>query len=58
LQWNHTPEVRIDLDPLHEAELPAILRWMIEGCLAWQEQGLNPPAEVVEAIMILYQLQH
>lgn len=24
-------------------EWPAILAWMIEGCLAWQEQGLNPP---------------
>ncbi len=27
-------------------EWPAILRWMIEGCLAWQHEGLNPPASV------------
>lgn len=24
-------------------EWPAILAWMIEGCLAWQREGLNPP---------------
>jgi putative DNA primase/helicase len=29
-----------------KAEWPAILRWMIEGCLAWQREGLNPPASV------------
>jgi putative DNA primase/helicase len=28
------------------AEWGGILRWMIAGCLAWQQQGLNPP-EVV-----------
>ncbi len=26
------------------AELPAILRWMIEGCTAWQQVGLGAPA--------------
>jgi putative DNA primase/helicase len=25
------------------AEWPAILAWMIAGCLKWQEQGLLPP---------------
>lgn len=30
-------------------EWPAILGWMIEGCLAWQREGLNPPAAVLEA---------
>ena len=29
-----------------KAEWPAILRWLIEGCLAWQRDGLNPPASV------------
>jgi putative DNA primase/helicase len=29
------------------AEWPGILRWAIEGCLAWQREGLNPP-KVVE----------
>jgi P4 family phage/plasmid primase-like protien len=26
-----------------KAEWPAILRWAIDGCLAWQRQGLAPP---------------
>ena len=28
------------------AELPGILTWAVEGCLAWQREGLNPPAKV------------
>jgi putative DNA primase/helicase len=31
------------------AEWPAILRWAIDGCLAWQCEGLNPPAAVRSA---------
>lgn len=31
------------------AEWPAILRWMIEGCLDWQEHGLVRSDSVVEA---------
>ena len=31
------------------AELPGILRWCVEGCLAWQEAGLGVPEEVNEA---------
>ncbi len=31
------------------AEGPAILRWMIEGCLEWQAHGLGRPACVAEA---------
>lgn len=31
------------------AEYPAILRWAIDGCLAWQEQGLNPPPGILSA---------
>ncbi len=27
-------------------ELPGVLRWAVEGCLAWQRDGLSPPAEV------------
>jgi putative DNA primase/helicase len=30
-------------------EWPGILAWMIEGCLAWQREGLSPPAVVTEA---------
>jgi putative DNA primase/helicase len=31
------------------AELPGILRWAVEGCRRWQEEGLEPPAEVSAA---------
>jgi putative DNA primase/helicase len=30
-------------------EWGGILQWMIDGCLAWQKQGLNPPAIVLDA---------
>ncbi len=30
-------------------EQAGILAWLIEGCLAWQSEGLNPPARVVDA---------
>jgi P4 family phage/plasmid primase-like protien len=30
------------------AEAPGILAWMIKGCLAWQERGLDPPASVLD----------
>jgi len=40
-------------DPLLTEKLkqehPAILRWMLQGCLAWQDIGLAPPARVTEA---------
>ncbi len=29
-----------------KAEAPGVLRWLVEGCLAWQEQGLQPPKTV------------
>jgi putative DNA primase/helicase len=32
-----------------KAEYPGILRWAIEGCLAWQREGLNPPGLVRSA---------
>jgi putative DNA primase/helicase len=35
-------------DRLRE-EGPGILAWMVRGCLAWQRDGLQPPAAVVEA---------
>jgi putative DNA primase/helicase len=31
------------------AEWPAILRWMIDGCLDWQRNGLVVPASVASA---------
>lgn len=32
-----------------KAEWPGILDWMIEGCLAWQQEGLSPPEVVTSA---------
>jgi putative DNA primase/helicase len=32
-----------------KGEWPGILAWMIEGCLAWQREGLNSPKAVTEA---------
>lgn len=32
-----------------KVEWPGILRWMIDGCLDWQEHGLVRPASVVDA---------
>jgi putative DNA primase/helicase len=37
------------LDQLR-AELPGVLRWAVEGCLAWQRDKLNPPAAVLTAV--------
>lgn len=31
------------------AEAPGILAWMVQGCLAWQQDGLTEPEEVKEA---------
>lgn len=30
-------------------ELPGILNWAIGGCVAWQKEGLNPPAAILDA---------
>jgi len=32
-----------------KAEWPAILRWMLDGCLEWQEIGLAPPLIITDA---------
>ena len=32
------------------AELPGILNWAIQGCLGWQQQGLNPPQVVLDQV--------
>jgi putative DNA primase/helicase len=39
----------LDLGEKIRTEWPAILAWMIEGCLEWQRQGLAPPAVVTAA---------
>ncbi len=38
-----------ELERKLEAEWPGILAWMIEGCLAWQREGLSRPNVVLEA---------
>jgi P4 family phage/plasmid primase-like protien len=37
------------LDAALRAEAPGILRYLVEGCLAWQREGLTEPAVMVEA---------
>jgi putative DNA primase/helicase len=32
-----------------QAELPAILSWIVRGCLEWQAIGLQPPGDVSQA---------
>ena len=43
----------LDLPEKLKAEGPGILQWMIEGCLLWQERGLDPP-EVVRVATATY----
>jgi putative DNA primase/helicase len=31
------------------AEAPGVLKWLVEGCLEWQREGLKPPAAVARA---------
>ena len=38
-----------DLRDKLKAEWPGILRWLVDGCLAWQREGLSPPAGVRDA---------
>ena len=43
-------------DKLKE-EWPGILRWGINGCLAWQDIGLSPPAAVVDETKAYFDTQ-
>jgi len=46
-----TPEAQRDptLRDKLKTELPGILAWAVQGCLAWQRDGLRTPAKVTEA---------
>jgi putative DNA primase/helicase len=33
-----------------KAELPGILNWAVTGCLAWQQEGMNDPARVLNSV--------
>lgn len=40
-----------DLDrQIIEHELPGVLAWMVDGCMAWQKRGLATPAKVSAAV--------
>lgn len=43
------PERDTDLFQKLKPEWPAIMAWAIDGCLAWQAEGLEPPTAVAEA---------
>jgi putative DNA primase/helicase len=46
----YKPPVKdLDLEKKLVAEWPSILRWMIEGCLKWQQDRLIQPPSVFEA---------
>ncbi|MFZ4773715.1 MAG: phage/plasmid primase, P4 family [Terrimicrobiaceae bacterium] len=38
-----------DLPVKLERELSGILKWAVEGCLAWQKEGLKPSKEITDA---------
>lgn len=41
----------LDLDRrIIERELPGVLAWMVDGCLAWQKNGLQVPDKVAAAV--------
>ena len=39
-----------DLGSKLTKELPGILNWAIQGCLDWQDKGLNPPQIVLDQV--------
>ena len=45
------PEHKVDKDLKYKLlrEAPAILDWMIEGCLTWQREGLRMPQSILKA---------
>jgi putative DNA primase/helicase len=47
--WKPPPEAKdLDLENKLRAEGPGILRWLIEGCLDWQKNGLVKPKIVLD----------
>lgn len=54
----HKPEKKdMTLGDRLKAEWPAILRWMIDGCLDWQAHGLVRPAVVTGATAAYFEEQ-
>lgn len=62
-RFNIIPFIHTPANPDHElevkirAEYPAILRWMIEGCLDWQTNGLVRPESVQAATKAYFEDQ-
>ena len=54
---NQPPEPDHTLKDRLKAEYPAILRWMIEGCLAWQEQRLGTAQAIAAKTSEYFELQ-
>lgn len=48
--FRHTPIEVKDYKSVLKSELPGILRWAVEGCLAWQADGLQRPESVEKAL--------
>ena len=46
-----------DLEEKLKEEWPIVLRWLIDGCLQWQREGLNPPAVVRDATEEYFQAE-
>jgi putative DNA primase/helicase len=46
------PKDEIDRDLLEKlkGEAPGVLAWAVEGCLAWQQQGLAEPQEILDSV--------
>lgn len=38
-----------DLSETLQREKSGVLNWLLEGCMKWQQEGLNPPQAVLEA---------
>lgn len=52
LEWSGSipdEERVLDLPVKLQQEYPAILAWMVQGCLLWQEQGLGRPMTIMSA---------
>ncbi len=43
------PKKNPEMETILTNELPGILNWAIQGCLEWQQSGLNAPAIVLNA---------
>lgn len=58
LPFEVTPETPDpNLKEILRGERPGILRWAIDGCLAYQRRGLDPPPDVKNAVDAYFALQ-